>query len=118
MGNGIDRDVEVYHAGQKGKPWHAFVVTDIADLCIDADSLKRDLNRLLKERKYGPVEEYRGAIFIRGDYDSKTIDLIQQTFQNYIPPDRCQIHKGDYFEFLSRYHFWELIDSQVDAGPK
>ncbi len=118
MTSEVDRDVKVYHATQKGKPWHAFVVTDISDLCADTDSLKRDLSKLLKVRKHGPVEEYKGAIFIRGDYDSETMDLIQQTFQKYMPADRYQIHKGDYFEFLSRYHFWNLIDTQVGADSK
>ncbi len=115
MSTAVDRDVKVFHALQKGRIWKAFVVLDIADKCADADSFKTTLNGLLQGRGYGPVEEYRGALFVRGEYDTETSALIRDKFSGL---RGYQEREGDYFTFLSRYHFWNIIDSQLAARKK
>ena len=112
MTSDTDRGVNVYHALQKGKTWYAFVVLDISDKCSDVASLKNEIRQVLQKGEHAPVEEYKGALFIRGDYDSQTLESLRKTLNAHLPHGVYQEHQGDYFRFLSRYNIWDIIDSQ------
>lgn len=112
---GPDRDVKVYHALQKGRVWHAFIVPDIAERVKDAGSIKDGLNKLVAGAQYDPVEDYKGTVFIRGPYDQRTLADLRRYLAERLPVGSFQELQGDYFNFMSRYYFWELIDSQQPA---
>ncbi|MCI0612711.1 hypothetical protein L0244_06950 [bacterium] len=115
---GPDRDVKVYHALQKGRVWHGFIVSDIAEKVSDAKEFRNGLNDLLAGTDLAPIEDYKGAVFIRGPYDPKTLASLKEYFARHLPAGSLQELQGDYFNFSSRYHFWELIDSQQPASTK
>lgn len=111
----IDRDVKVFHARQRGVVWHAFVVTDIAKKVSDANTFKTGL-RALFEDSPNPVEERNGSVFLRGPYDPKTLEKIRGYLSQQLSPGAYQELTGDYFNFRSRYHFWDLIDNQPPSA--
>lgn len=115
MTSEVERDVKIFHALQKDKIWHAFIVSDIAEKCTDMEEFKDSIDELLKQRNYGHSEKYNGALFLRGPYDSQTLALIREKLARRLPVNMYRELKGDYFKFLSRYYFWEIIDNKQSA---
>ena len=111
----IDRDVKIFHARQRGIVWYAFVVSDITKKVSDANAFKTGLRALI-EHDPNPVEERNGSIFLRGPYDPETLGKIRGYLSQQLPSGAYQELTGDYFNFRSRYHFWDLIDKQPHAA--
>ena len=116
MTSHVDRDVAVYHALQKGKDWHAFIVTDVSDKCKDVDALKRSLNAIVQN--HTPVAEYKGALFVRGNYDNTVLSQLRDRFSKTLKPGDYTELKGNYFSLSSRYDIWEFIDRQQPVAEQ
>jgi len=101
-----ERDVKIYHTLQKNKVWYGFIISDISDKCRDFIKLKDDLNSIVKD-KFFPVEIYNNHYFIRGVFDSDTLEKIKDILKDF----KYSEHKGHYSSLSSRYDFWEIIDS-------